>query len=108
MAKNGSKITENKTVKPETLQRAFELQRIGNRAVKKAQEENRRLGIPNWYSINGVIISDQELSQKQSDDKSGSLVGLGEILDEDLESASRDISAKFRDSINRSAEELWK
>ena len=30
--------------------------RIGNRAVKKAQEENRRKGIPNVYSINGKII----------------------------------------------------
>lgn len=36
----------------------------------------------------------------------GSLANLGEILDDDLESSSRDISAKFRDSINRSAEEL--
>lgn len=35
-----------------------------------------------------------------------SLAGLGKILDDDLESANRDISAKFRDSINRSAEEL--
>ncbi|MDO8954949.1 MAG: hypothetical protein Q7V63_08890 [Gammaproteobacteria bacterium] len=35
---------------------------IGNASVKIAQEENRRLGIPNWYSINGVIISDQELA----------------------------------------------
>jgi hypothetical protein len=68
MAKNGSKITEDKTVKPETLQRAYELQKIGNRAVKKAQEENRQLGIPNWYSINGVIISDQEISQKSDDE----------------------------------------
>jgi hypothetical protein len=69
MAENNGKITENRTVNPETLQRAFELQRIGNRAVKKAQEENRRLGIPNWYSINGVIVSDQEISQKTNYDK---------------------------------------
>ena len=34
---------------------------IGNASVKKAQEENRQLGIPNYYSINGVIVSDQEL-----------------------------------------------
>lgn len=32
------------------------LTRIGNRAVKKAQQENRRKGIPNVYSINGKII----------------------------------------------------
>jgi hypothetical protein len=30
--------------------------RIGNRAVRKAQEENRRLGIPNVYCINGKMI----------------------------------------------------
>ena len=36
----------------------------------------------------------------------GSLANLGEILDEDLESAGREITAKFRHSINRSAEEL--
>jgi hypothetical protein len=30
--------------------RALELQRIGDRAVRAAQEENRRLGIPNSYS----------------------------------------------------------
>jgi hypothetical protein len=67
MANNGGKITENKMVKPETLQKAFELQRIGSAAVKKAQEENRRLGIPNWYSINGVIISDQEIAQNDKE-----------------------------------------
>ena len=32
------------------------INRIGNRAVAKAQEENRRLGIPNVYSINGTIF----------------------------------------------------
>jgi len=30
--------------------------RIGNRAVKKAQEENRLKGIPNVYSINGKVV----------------------------------------------------
>lgn len=30
--------------------------RIGNRAIKKAQEENRKKGIPNVYSINGKMI----------------------------------------------------
>ena len=29
--------------------------RIGGRAVHEAQEENRRLGIPNVYSINGIL-----------------------------------------------------
>jgi hypothetical protein len=38
-----------------TLEEALEFERIGNRAVRKAQERNRRLGVPNVYSINGTI-----------------------------------------------------
>ena len=30
--------------------------KLGNRAIKKAQENNRRNGIPNVYYINGKII----------------------------------------------------
>ena len=30
--------------------------KIGNRAVKKAQENNRKNGIPNVYFINGKMI----------------------------------------------------
>lgn len=29
---------------------------IANKAVAIAQEENRRLGIPNVYSLNGTIV----------------------------------------------------
>lgn len=36
------------------LRRALETQRMGKRAARKAQEENRRLGLPNTYSRNGV------------------------------------------------------
>ncbi len=32
--------------------------RIGNQAVRAAQERNRGLGIPNWYSLNGRLVSD--------------------------------------------------
>jgi hypothetical protein len=39
----------------ETYRLAVELQRIGNRAVHAAQEENRRLGIPNVYSKDGRL-----------------------------------------------------
>jgi hypothetical protein len=39
----------------EVYERVQELTRIGNHAVRAAQEENRRLGIPNVYSINGVL-----------------------------------------------------
>lgn len=62
MARNDKKIKENGTVSEETLRELSELQRIGNRAVRRAQEENRKLGIPNWYSIGGKIVSDQMLS----------------------------------------------
>jgi chromosome condensin MukBEF ATPase and DNA-binding subunit MukB len=47
--------------------RALELQRIGNRAVRAAQEENRRLGIPNVFSRNGRIyyeLPNGEITQK--------------------------------------------
>jgi len=37
----------------------LEMDRTINLAVRKAQEENRRLGIPNYYEINGRIVSDQ-------------------------------------------------
>ncbi|MBC8527339.1 MAG: hypothetical protein H8D22_10910 [Candidatus Cloacimonetes bacterium] len=33
----------------------FKVTKIGNRAVKKAQEENRKNGIPNVYSRDGKI-----------------------------------------------------
>lgn len=63
MAEN-DKIKQVKQIREKTLRKSAEFQRIGNRAVHKAQEENRKLGIPNWYSINGKIISDQELNKK--------------------------------------------
>jgi hypothetical protein len=42
-------------ISPEVLKKGKELLRIGQRGVQEAQEENRRLGIPNVYSINGII-----------------------------------------------------
>ena len=38
---------------PRFIREAIEIRRIGSRAVRRAQEENRRLGIPNVYFING-------------------------------------------------------
>ena len=43
------------TTSDELLKKGQELVAIGNRAVRDAQEENRRRGIPNVYSINGVL-----------------------------------------------------
>ena len=60
MAKNGELEKINTTVSEKTLHRAAELERLGNRAVHQAQEENRRRGIPNWYSINGHLVNDIE------------------------------------------------
>jgi hypothetical protein len=37
------------------FERMAYITKIGNRAVKKAQEENHRLGIPNVYCKNGQI-----------------------------------------------------
>jgi hypothetical protein len=56
----------NTTIPLETYEKVQELIRIGNRAVRAAQEENRRLGVPNVYSINGVLyyeLPNGELSQ---------------------------------------------
>jgi hypothetical protein len=32
-----------------------EIVRIGRRAVRKAQEDSRKLGVPNVYSLNGYL-----------------------------------------------------
>ena len=50
----------------ETYASIDEIVRIGNRAVAKAQEDSRRAGVPNVYSINGRIYyetSSGELSR---------------------------------------------
>ncbi|MEX2212922.1 MAG: hypothetical protein WD768_02265 [Phycisphaeraceae bacterium] len=39
----------------EHVRETLEMLKIGNRAVHKAQEENRRLGLPNVYSHNGKL-----------------------------------------------------
>ena len=52
--KNGK--SQEVKVRGETLHWAAEMARVGERAVRKAQEENRRLGIPNVYSIDGRIV----------------------------------------------------
>ncbi len=45
-----------KTNKPEHW--STQLIRVGNQAVREAQARNRQLGIPNWYSLNGQLVSD--------------------------------------------------
>ena len=44
------------TLSPETYRQAAEFQRIGNRAVRRAQEESRLMSVPNVYSHNGTLF----------------------------------------------------
>ncbi len=64
MERNGKKIKSETSVNDKTLRDMLKNQRIANAAVRHAQEENRRLGVPNWYSINGVIVNEAELDDK--------------------------------------------
>lgn len=65
MARNGGEIIADSCVSQERLSQIVRHQRIADAAVHKAQEENRHLGIPNWYSINGEIVSDIELAERK-------------------------------------------
>lgn len=72
MAENGNgngKINENSASHKDTdgrvLRDFMKDLRIAQDAVAKAQEENRRLGIPNWYSIDGKIVSDIQLAEME-------------------------------------------
>lgn len=50
-----------------TYEKAAEIVRIGNAGVRRAQEESRRLGVPNVYSIHGILyyeLSSGELSRE--------------------------------------------
>lgn len=44
-----------RTLSLKAYHEAAEFQRIGDRAVRKAQEESRRKSIPNVYSYNGTL-----------------------------------------------------
>ena len=65
MAKNGKNIELDSCVTEKTLRNILRNQRVADAAVHKAQEENRRLGIPNWYSIDGKIVSDIQLADEE-------------------------------------------
>ncbi len=64
MAGTGKNGKQNGTVSEKTLRDMLRDQRIAASAVEKAQAENRRLGVPNWYSIGGEIVSDKEIADK--------------------------------------------
>ena len=48
-------MDEARPLDVETYRRGAQFHRIGSRAVRKAQEESRRLGVPNVYSHNGTL-----------------------------------------------------
>lgn len=51
-----------------TYAKIDELIRIGKRAVRRAQEESRRMGVPNVYSINGFIYYELPNGELSRDD----------------------------------------
>ena len=53
---------------PETYAAIDQIVRIGNVAVAKAQEESRRLGVPNVYSINGRIYYETSTGELSTSD----------------------------------------
>lgn len=56
----------------ETYEQTMEIIRIGNAAVREAQAENHRLGLPNIYSRNGRIIyemPDGEIIVKENSER---------------------------------------
>jgi hypothetical protein len=68
-------IKSNSTLSDEALRKGEEIERIGNRGAQEAQERNRRLGIPNVYSINGILyweLPDGTLSRTDPYDESKS------------------------------------
>ena len=73
-------MTAKSSIDLATFLKYEEIMRIGRRAVHKAQEESRRRGVPNVYSINGLLyyeLPSGELSrtdpypQRESDSQDG-------------------------------------
>ena len=52
----------------ETYEAIDQIVRIGNTAVAKAQEESRRMGVPNVYSINGRIYYETPTGELSAND----------------------------------------
>lgn len=48
----------------EVLLQAMDMMAIGNVAVHRAQATNRALGIPNYYSIGGHVVSDKDIDER--------------------------------------------
>ncbi len=68
-------MKHDSTLAPEIYQHALEFLKIGNEAVRKAREENRRLGIPNVFSVDGRLcweLPEGEITFTDPDAEDGS------------------------------------
>ncbi|MCE2393315.1 hypothetical protein J4G02_01735 [Candidatus Poribacteria bacterium] len=70
---------------PEIYKQTLDFLRIGNRAVKRAQEEDRKKGIPNVYSFNGHIYYELPNGELTKDKK---------IIDELLSAVEKKLQGK--------------
>ena len=61
-------MIERPTLNAEAYATVDELLRLGSIAVAEAQEESRRLGIPNAYSINGRIFYELPTGELSTED----------------------------------------
>jgi len=59
-----------------------EILRVGNRAVANAQDESRRLGVPNVYSINGRLYYETSVGELSTTDPYVSRERVTEQTDE--------------------------
>ena len=61
-------MIKNSTLSPATYSKIDELLRIGSSAMAKAQEDSRRKGIPNVYSINGRLYYETKTGELSTSD----------------------------------------
>ena len=61
-------MSQNKLGSVDIYEETLEFLRIGNRAVKRAQEENRKKGIPNVYDFNGHLYYELPNGELTKDD----------------------------------------
>ena len=66
----------------ETYAAIDEIVRLGNRGVARAQENNRRLGVPNVYSINGRLYYEKSNGELSATDPFGNAQCATEQTDE--------------------------
>lgn len=61
-------MIKNSTLPPSTYSKVDELLRIGSLAITKAQEDSRRKGVPNVYSINGRLYYETATGELSASD----------------------------------------